>query len=1150
MMESKITMTKICYANENVFLAGAVALATLISTGGCALAIPPNGKATAATPSAKDGIPRWTKMPLLTPEQKGAGIFPGGEGCQWPREIVISDADPNFLILSIDVGGLYRTLDGGRNWEQASVGWDGRGCNGVAIDPKNPAHVIGLSGNSLDWGETWGPTPNGIFLSSDKAASWKPVMGLLEGYGNSVAIDPDSYDAARKICTVAYVASAKAGLLKSTDGGETWARVSDLPAVVGQAEGGIPVRVRVSPKSGVVYVGGKGGFHYSTDGGKTFTKVRDGAVSNIAVVSSAPKSVWVSGSEGVLVSRDQGKTFVVLPAKGIDREADNKIVQFVSVSPADPNRMTAWVARDNWMWHRYYSHDGGKTFGITNVVKTNEPMPNNVRNGYHAWHPKDPNILYGLGGDIVTRSTDGGKTLRWYNNGYNGIMMGGMMSFSAHAPKTVFLAFQDYNAAATQDGGATWNYYDASGKGWGGHCYGGHAVDAKTFFYGDAEGWGDPRRIRITHDAGKTWEFAKGADGKPIALGGVNASSSDPTDPNVLFCFDQRSADRGKTWQKMTESEGVFTYSPDTKMLWGRKGGAVVTSKDHGVSWQKFAETSGSVEDLAVDHKTGRVYVASEEKLKAYDGGKWSTIDLPADQFGNMLRCITVATDPRNPQTVYVGGPRNVYATHCTAARSTDGGKTWRNLSVNTPLKPGLDNGPHEISCIRVHPQTGEAWAAGQCYGMWRISAPVPGEKGTTATLASAPKPPRPPLATTVNLKPAENVATAGSAPAISLSNGDMENGAEVPDNWGDKWEGRGKVTLSRDTTQRKSGKASLKLKTTGDTQGQGAQMIFNAPAGASFTISGSIKSKGNIKVNFAVQPRKDTWEPISFEQVGYVQNDSDWQSFSKKITLPEGAVHASVILYVEGDGEAWLDDVKISGADASNAVVIPEHQPQPAKLDPVTPMHGFWPDYPASWLSYARTLKNETQSRKPAVLFLGDSITQGWKDTGKAEWEKRFAPLSAVNNGIGGDKTNEILWRINDGVLDRLSPKLVVLAIGINNMWRNDFGSLRIAEGIETCVKSIRAKTPKARVLVVGIFPTQESGTNEMRTRVREINAETKRRVAGMKNVRFVDFGDKFQAADGSLSKEISPDFVHLSEKGYAVYGENLEPVIKELLK
>ncbi|MBC8138575.1 MAG: hypothetical protein H8F28_22065 [Fibrella sp.] len=1140
-------MTKNCLINENVFLAATIALVALVLPAGCALAQSPAGTKK-ATPATKDVAPRWSKMPLLTQEQRSAGIFPGGEGCQWPRELVISDADPNFLILSIDVGGLYRTLDGGKNWEQATVGWSGRGCNGVAIDPRNPSHVIGLAGNSVDWGENWGQTPNGIYLSSDKAASWKPVLGLLEGYGNSVAIDPDSFDAGKKICTIAYVASAKAGLLKTTDGGETWSQVSDLPAVVGQADGGIPVRVRVSSKGGIVYVGGKGGFYYSIDGGKTFTKVRDGAVSNIAVVSSAPKSVWVSGSEGVLVSRDQGKTFRVLPAKGMDREADNKIVQFVSVSPADPNRVTAWVARDNWQWHRYYSHDGGETFGITQVVKTSEPMPNNVRNGFNAWHPKDPNIMYGLGGDIVTRSNDGGKTLRWYNNGYNGVMMGGMMNFSAHAPKTVFLAFQDYNAAATHDGGTVWKYFDASGKGWGGHCYGGHAVDSETFFYGDAEGWGDARRIRITHDAGKTWEFVKGADGKEIALGGANVSLSDPTDPDVLFCFDHRSTDKGKTWQKMTACEGVFTYAPDTKALFGRMGGAVITSKDKGATWQKVSETSGSLEDVAVDHKTGRVYVAAEEKLKVFDAGKWSTIDLPADQFGNMLRCVTVAIDPRNPQTVYVGGPRNTYATHCTTARSTDGGKTWRNLSVTTPLKAGLDNGPHEVSCIRVDPRTGEAWAAGQCYGMWRIAPPSAGEKGTTAALASAPRAARPPLASQIKISPVADKALSSSA-RIVIANGGMEEGADVPDNWNDKWEGRGKVTLSRDITQKKSGKASLKVKATGDAQGQGAQMIADAPAGAKFTVSGFLKSKGNIKVNFAVQPRKDSWEPIAFEQVGYVQNDSEWQSFQKTITLPEGSVHASVALLVEGEGEAWLDDVRISDSDVSNAVTIPEHKPQPAKLDPITPMHGFWADYPTSWLNYARTLKNDAQTQKPDVVFLGDSITQGWKDAGKMEWEKRFAPLKAVNAGIGGDKTNEILWRIKDGLLDGLSPKLIVLAIGVNNMWRNEFGNTRIAEGIETCVKAIQEKTPRAKILVLGIFPSQEAADNGMRSAIKQINSETKKRVSGMKNVRFADFGDKFLAPDGTLRKEIMPDFLHANEKGYAIYADNLEPIVKEML-
>jgi hypothetical protein len=327
-------------------------------------------------------------------------------------------------------------------------------------------------------------------------------------------------------------------------------------------------------------------------------------------------------------------------------------------------------------------------------------------------------------------------------------------------------------------------------------------------------------------------------------------------------------------------------------MLYGRMGGSVVTSKDKGATWQKVSETSGSLDDIAFDHTSGHVYVASEEKLKVYDGTKWATIELPSDQFGRQLRCVTVATDPRNPQTVYVGGPRNTYATHTTAARSTDGGKTWRNLTVNTPLKQGINNGPHEVSCIRVHPQTGEAWAAGQCYGMWRIAPPLPGEKGTTAALASAPLSPRPPLAAQV--KPTKIVtSTMTSSARVILANGDMESGADVPENWANKWEGRGKVSLSRDTTQSKSGKASLKVKTEGDAQGQAAQLIFDAPAGATFTISGSVKSKGNIKVNFAIQPRKESWETIGFEQVGYVQNDSDWQSFTKSVTLPKDSAHA-----------------------------------------------------------------------------------------------------------------------------------------------------------------------------------------------------------------------------------------------------------------
>jgi len=697
-------------------------------------------------PSVTDA-PLWISMPILTAEQKQAGIYPGGEGCQWPRGLDISEASPNFLILSIDVGGLYRTLDGGKYWQQATVGWNARGCNGVAIDPKNSRHVLGLGGNANDWGVNWGPTPHGIYLSIDQASSWRHTLGLTEGFGNAIAFDSSSYDPTKKICTIAYMASIRSGLWKSVDGGANWSKVSDIPATIGQPDGGTAIALKVSPRGGIVFIGGKAGLFVSRDGGISFTSVRQKSVYSLSVVSSAPNSLWISGADGILVSHDDGKTFTNLPAGGVDREADNKPLRNIVVNPADPTRMTVWVQGDNYKWVRYVSQDGGASFSPIRIVKGAEPMPYNVRNGFNAWHPNNSNILYGLGGDWVTRSTDSGKTLNWYNNGNNGVMVGGMMNFSAHDPNVTFLAFQDYNAAVTRDNGATWTYMDASGKGWGGFCYGGIAIDRQTFVYGDADSWGGGRIIRTSFDGGKTWDFAHDPAGKLIRRQGADVSFSDPADIRIAFCGDHRSTDKGRTWSKMPDCEGVFTASPTTRNLYGKRNSTLLRSQDHGATWEIVAVTTGNISDIAVDPLSGRIYVASEEKLKVWESGKWIILDVPSDQFGRPLRCQTVAIDPGNPAIVYIGGSRDIYLTHTTVARSTDRGATWKNLTVTTPIKPGMPGGPHEVSSIRVHPTTHEAWVAGQCFGMWRIAAPSPTDKGFSASQASAPRTIIPPLA-------------------------------------------------------------------------------------------------------------------------------------------------------------------------------------------------------------------------------------------------------------------------------------------------------------------------------------------------------------------------------------------------------------------
>ena len=142
------------------------------------------------------------------------------ELAQTAREIMhIAGQNHCELLLPIDVGGLYRSLDGGAHWEVCMTGWDARGANAFAIDPRNARRAVGVASNSMEWDPNWGPSPHGLYLSTDKASSWKHVLAATPGVGGTVAYDAHSYDAARGYCLAAYYLSPHQGLFRSGDGG-------------------------------------------------------------------------------------------------------------------------------------------------------------------------------------------------------------------------------------------------------------------------------------------------------------------------------------------------------------------------------------------------------------------------------------------------------------------------------------------------------------------------------------------------------------------------------------------------------------------------------------------------------------------------------------------------------------------------------------------------------------------------------------------------------------------------------------------------------------------------------------------------------------------------------------------------------------------
>ena len=185
-------------------------------------------------------------------------------------------------------------------------------------------------------------------------------------------------------------------------------------------------------------------------------------------------------------------------------------------------------------------------------------------------------------------------------------------------------------------------------------------------------------------------------------------------------------------------------------------------------------------------------------------------------------------------------------------------------------------------------------------------------------------------------------------------------------------------------------------------------------------------------------------------------------------------------------------------------------------------------------------------------VLFLGDSITDGWrgfnpknKSGGKNVWDKNFAPLKAVNFGIGGDRTEHVLWRIQNGELDGIKPKVAVLMIGTNNTGANS--AEQIAEGITAIVKTIHDKSPSTKIVLLAVFPRGKQIPNPGNTKIIAIN-QIVAKLDG-KNVKYMDIGDKFMK-DGQIPADIMPDYLHLSEAGYQIWADAVAPTVTEMLK
>ncbi|MCP5521932.1 MAG: sulfatase-like hydrolase/transferase [Verrucomicrobiales bacterium] len=180
-------------------------------------------------------------------------------------------------------------------------------------------------------------------------------------------------------------------------------------------------------------------------------------------------------------------------------------------------------------------------------------------------------------------------------------------------------------------------------------------------------------------------------------------------------------------------------------------------------------------------------------------------------------------------------------------------------------------------------------------------------------------------------------------------------------------------------------------------------------------------------------------------------------------------------------------------------------------------------------------------------LVFIGDSITQGWEGAGKEVWQEFYGDRRALNLGFSGDRTEHVLWRLTHGNLGQIKPKVAVVMIGTNNTGHLMQDPAEVAAGVSEILQVLEQRLPDTRIVLNAIFPRGATPLDAGRLNNLAINQRI-RRLADGKRVQYVDVSDRFLTGDGTLPKELMPDLLHPNTEGYRRWAEALEPSLRRM--
>jgi len=195
-------------------------------------------------------------------------------------------------------------------------------------------------------------------------------------------------------------------------------------------------------------------------------------------------------------------------------------------------------------------------------------------------------------------------------------------------------------------------------------------------------------------------------------------------------------------------------------------------------------------------------------------------------------------------------------------------------------------------------------------------------------------------------------------------------------------------------------------------------------------------------------------------------------------------------------------------------------------------------------WMERHESMNAKARQGKVDLIYIGDSIVQRYEGVGKPIWDHYYAPRNALNLGISGDRTQHVIWRLDHGNIEGITPKLAIVMIGQNNGGHNT--ATEIAEGVTEVVKRIRTKLPNTKILLLGIFQRREKPTPE-----RAVLAEANQIISKLANssIAYMDINSVFVQPDGTIPASLMPDYEHPSELGFKRWAEAIETKVAELI-